>query len=117
MSRMSHEQWTAKAIELFGEEPMDWAFVCPSCGFVATLRDWKEAGASSSHAGFSCVGRWMDAPDKNTFSKNGGPCQYSGGGLITLNPVTVETDSGPIIRVFDFAPRREELIPEERNRS
>ena len=107
MPTINHAEWRAKAIDLFGRNPLDWAFVCPSCGHVATVRDWKEAGASSDHTGFSCIGRWLDAPDKNTFSKNGGPCQYAGGGLIGLNPVTVETESGHI-RVFEFAPRSEQ---------
>lgn len=100
---MTQKEWTDKGIELFGKDRMEWAFICPSCGHVAKVRDWKDAGASSDHAGFSCVGRWLDAPDGNTFKRKGGPCQYAGGGLIKLNPVVVETKSGHQIRVFDFA--------------
>ena len=99
---ISPEEWRAKGIELFGEDRMEWAFVCPSCGHVATVKDWKEAGASPGHVGFSCIGRWLGSPDENTFTKNGGPCQYSGGGLISLNPITIETEPGPT-HVFDFA--------------
>ena len=98
---MTQEQWRAEAVELFGPDPMDWKFVCPSCGHVASVRDWKDAGATEGEAAFSCVGRHLNADDKNTFQKKGGPCQYAGGGLFKLNPVKVDGHEN----VFAFAER------------
>jgi len=80
---------------------MGWKFVCPSCGYVASVKDWKDAGASDREAAFSCVGRAMNS-DKQIFDKTGGPCNYAGGGLFGLNPVTVDFD-GKAIKVFAFA--------------
>lgn len=78
--------------------PMNWKFRCPSCGHVASVQDWKNAGAPENAAAFSCVGRWLQER-KEAFTKNG-PCNYAGGGLFRLNPVKLEgMDVGP----FDFA--------------
>lgn len=77
--------------------------MCPSCGHVAAVEDWKNAGANQSQAAFSCVGRYTGADDSNTFKKAGGPCNYAGGGLIGLNPVQVIGDGGQITRMFAFA--------------
>jgi hypothetical protein len=100
----SHDEWTAEAQRRFGKDPMVWQFVCPVCGHVTTVQDWKDAGAPETAVAFSCVGRWL--PDaKDAFGKDGaGPCNYAGGGLIRLNPVEVTLDDGHIRQTFDFAP-------------
>ncbi|KWT97706.1 hypothetical protein APY03_1258 [Variovorax sp. WDL1] len=77
--------------------------MCPSCGHVAAVEDWKNAGAKDTQAAFSCLGRFLGADDSHTFKKDGGPCNYAGGGLIGLNPVAVRSESGAITRVFAFA--------------
>lgn len=94
------EAWQAEAARLFGPDPMLWRFVCPSCGHEASVADWKNAGAPSSAAAFSCVGRWTGAGDATEFKRAGGPCNYAGGGLIRLNPVQIE---GHEIGAFAFA--------------
>lgn len=43
MIRMTQDELVGRLISLFGENPMGWAFVCPSCGDVATGRDFREA--------------------------------------------------------------------------
>lgn len=102
MRTITHDEWEAEAKRRFGDNVMNWAFKCPSCHHVAKVRDWQEAGAPEAAVAFSCVGRWMDADDNRTFSRVGGPCQYAGGGLIGLNPVTVKRD-GKDHCVFEFA--------------
>jgi hypothetical protein len=99
---MTRDEWLAKASELFGNDMMKWSFVCPSCGHVASVQDYKNAGAPSSAIAFSCVGRWMDEKHE-AFQKGKGPCNYSGGGLFAINPVEVDGD-----RYFDFAPPSEQ---------
>lgn len=100
---LTAEQWRAEASRLFGPDPLKWRFVCPSCGHVAAVEDWRNAGAKDTQAAFSCVGRYIGADDSHTFKKDGGPCTYAGGGLIGLNPVAVRGETGAITRVFAFA--------------
>jgi hypothetical protein len=40
---------------------------------------------------------------KEAFSQDGGPCNYAGGGLFRLNPVTVVDPDGIENHAFDFA--------------
>lgn len=101
---MTYEEWKAEAIRRFGDDPFSWKFKCPSCGHVASVKEYKDAGAKESQAGFSCIGRFMPGVgDKNTFKEAGGPCNYAGGGLfITINPIKVTRDD-KVMMVFEFA--------------
>lgn len=104
------EEWRAKGATLFGDDPMKWKFVCPVCEHVASVQDWKDAGAPQDSAGFACVGRWAGVNEevaKGNFGPNGivgrGPCNYAGGGLFKLNPVTVIDPDGHKMQCFAFA--------------
>lgn len=99
---MTFQEWHDKGVKLFGEDKAKWAFVCPSCGHVATVQDYRDAGAPTGAVAYSCVGRWK-GPRSNAFHGSGsGPCNYAGGGLIRLNPVEVDGEF-----YFDFAPGKE----------
>lgn len=54
MQKMTH----AEGQRRFGTDPLEWQFVCPSCGHVASVKDWKTAGAPEGAVAFSCVGRY-----------------------------------------------------------
>ena len=96
----SKEAWAAEGVRRFGPDQARWAFVCPSCGHVATLRDWDVANAGYA-AAVSCVGRYDGTgDDAKTFGLAGGPCTYAGFGLIGLNPVEID---GVEVRLFAFA--------------
>lgn len=96
----SIEEWRQEGVKRFGNDEMKWRFVCPSCGHVATVEDWKKVGASEGEVAFSCVGRHI-VGSTEAFGKRGrGPCDYAGGGLIRLNPVQIEGREG---NVFQFA--------------
>lgn len=97
------KEWKAEAARRFGADQMKWKFVCPSCGHVQSAQDYRDAGASSTSVGFSCVGRWDGHMSRGAFQGIGGPCNYAGGGLIQLNPVTVVHPGGKETRHFDFA--------------
>jgi len=99
--KMTHEEWVAKAKELFGDDPMQWKFACPSCGHVASVQDWKDAGADEGEVAFSCVGRRLGS--EKQIGAEEGPCNYAGGGLFQLNPVHVEFEPGKIRQTFAFA--------------
>ena len=102
-TKMTLEEWRAKATELFGPDKMGWRFVCPACDHVASVRDWLAVGAPLNTAAFSCVGRWSGASRK-AFAEGNGPCDYAGGGLFPINPVTVVCPDGVEIQAFAFAP-------------
>lgn len=94
----TEDAWRAEAVRRFGTDGMKWKFVCPSCGHVASVQDWKDAGAPQSAVAFSCVGRWL--PDPKRLGEKPGPCDYAGGGLFQLNPVSVGDREA---RYFAFA--------------
>jgi predicted RNA-binding Zn-ribbon protein involved in translation (DUF1610 family) len=102
MSTVTEEEWNAEGVRLFGEDRMGWRFACPSCGHVASVRDWRDAGAPENAVAFSCVGRWTGAKAE-IFDKKG-PCNYAGGGLFQLNPTKVTRADGGESSVFAFAP-------------
>jgi hypothetical protein len=92
------DEWRAEASRRFGDDPLGWRFVCPVCGYIASVRDWKAVGASDGEVAYSCIGRNMDKA-YDAFNGAGlGPCNYAGGGLFKLNPITVDGH-----QVFAFA--------------
>lgn len=106
MRELTFEEWSKEGREKFGDDMMNWKFVCPSCGHVAKAADWYSAGARSGAVAFSCVGRYIDG-SKEAFRNDGpGPCNYAGGGLFKLNPVRVRytNDGGEpqSIDMFEF---------------
>lgn len=100
---MQHADWLAEGEQRFGADTMQWRFKCPSCGHTARAQDWRDAGAPAGAVAFSCVGRYTGADDSNTFKHAGGPCNYTSGGLIVINRLSVMTDNGKVIPVFEFA--------------
>jgi hypothetical protein len=102
VKRMSYADWLAEAERRFGKNSMKWKFICPACGFVASTEDYKRAGAKPENVGFSCIGRWTGHIETDMGTKPG-PCNYAGGGLIGLNPITVVMPDGKEHDVFDFA--------------
>lgn len=101
--QMTVAEWRAEGTRRFGADMFAWEFVCPSCGHIAKVQDWQAAGAHENTVAFSCIGRWLGADDSKTFRGAGGPCNYAGGGLIGLNPMTVIDEAGTPHRVFAFA--------------
>lgn len=96
---MTHKEWVAEGRRRFGSDSMKWQFVCPACGHVQSVQDYKDAGAPEGAVGFSCVGRYLNGTPRDAFEAGAGPCNYAGGGLFGLNPLNV--DGG---HYFDFAP-------------
>jgi len=110
VTQFTHAEWTAEAEQRFGKDPLNWKFKCPCCGYVASVKDWKAAGASSGVVAFSCVGRYRpEGMQRDAFKGRGsGPCNYAGGGLFGLNPVRVLMPDGKTLELFEFADKSEE---------
>lgn len=101
---MTRDEFQAEATRRFGPDVMQWKFICPVCGHVASVADWQAAGASENEVAFSCVGRHLEGTREAFSSKKAnakivGPCNYAGGGLFKLNPMDVDG-----VRYFNFAP-------------
>jgi hypothetical protein len=106
MVKQSHEEWKAEAIQRFGENPDNWAFVCPACGHVATISNFKFLGEAADSAAQQCIGRVNSRGMKPADAKsNEYGCDWAAFGLFgTLGKGrTVEFPDGTTIEVFDFA--------------
>ena len=100
---LTRKEWEAEGERRFGHDPMNWKFQCPSCLIVTATHEWKEAGAPQGAVAFSCIGRYTGHMDRSMGSKPG-PCNYTGGGLFGLNPLTVKFPNGETGEFFEFAP-------------
>ena len=87
---MTKEEFIKEAQKRFSTDKMKWKFKCPSCGYVASVQDYKDAGATSGTVAFSCIGRYLPGDCQDAFANGPGPCNYAGGGLIGINPVEIE---------------------------
>lgn len=47
---MTRDEWSAEGRKRFGDDQMQWRFVCPACGHVASVQDYKDAGAPVNNA-------------------------------------------------------------------
>ena len=66
------------------------------------MQDWKDAGAETGEVAFSCVGRHYKDAGQMCGGKR--PCNYTGCGLIHLNPVHVVVGpEGQVRETFEFA--------------
>lgn len=102
------DEWRDEAKRLFGPDPLKWQFVCPICGHVTTVVEWKNAGAPEGAMAYSCIGLWTKARREAFGGEGSGPCNFAGGGLFPLNPVKVIDEQGVIRHVFEFADPTEE---------
>lgn len=105
----THADWLDLGRARFGENFDDWRFVCPICGNVASIgefRRFKEQGATPESAASECIGRYLPKSHKafgtdepNTPKK---PCDYAGYGLLRLSPWRVAFPDGTERHSFAF---------------
>lgn len=103
----AHADWLAEARRRFGDNALDWRFVCPFCGNVASGRDWKDAGGDPQRSYVECIGRLIGAKGGLNRDREQ-PCDWAAFGLLgTLHGgARVKHQSGEML-VFDFAPQEE----------
>ncbi len=107
---LAYQEWEAEGEALYGKDRDDWRFECPSCGISTSIRRWRDLGAPTGSFGFSCEGRW--AGDHIVVGKLLGdirPCNYAGGGLLCLNPITILLPDGSSRVMFPFAASKVKL--------
>jgi hypothetical protein len=108
MRELTKKDWYLEGVRRFGEDQGKWRFVCPSCGYVQSVEECRAAGMPEASVAFSCIGRWRADCKGEIFDKQGGPCNYAGGGLFQLNPVHVEQHT-----MFEFEGGPEDKRKEE----
>jgi len=103
--RYTQEEWKAEAQRRLGENFMNWKFKCPMCGHVASVRDFKNAGASDPNCAYTeCIGRYTGkgAPQKGD-SSGCNWCSYGLFGIPNDNADTIILPDGKEIRIFQLA--------------
>ena len=70
--RISLAELHAEARLRFGDDPLNWATVCPSCGDIATVREW-ESTSDPYAVGAVCIGRYL--PGRGCTRSAAGPWQ------------------------------------------
>ena len=110
---MTEKEWQLQAIRLFGQDFLNWAFVCPVCANVQSVQDFKNIGEPHvmAHSVYQeCIGRHI-AGSKEAFSDDSrsGPCNYAGYGLFDLRPIQIVMGDGSTQKVFAFASPPSEL--------
>lgn len=99
MIRLGQKTKCIKVSSRFGEDDEDWKFVCPSCGHVQSVADFKAIGVDGNKAYYECISRYKYIDGKT----NKKPCKYTLCGLIVLDHDTVINNEFLPVNVFKMA--------------
>ena len=116
MKEYTHQQWLDELKSRFGENIMDWAFKCPACGKVSTIREFINAGAEIHDSYQNCIGRFNGKGrpylDGKGSYKDG--CDWAAYGLFgTMNKGNIViSENGNRIEVFPMAEKKEKAAYE-----
>ena len=80
---MTIQEWREEGTRRFGEDYMDWKFECPMCGHIASIRDFKEAGAKGPNCACQeCLGRYTGKGAPKAGDASG--CNWAAYGLFGI---------------------------------
>lgn len=85
--KLTQEELLAEAVARFGDDPMGFKFQCPNCDDVASLQEFRDAGADPGRAGQECIGRHLGALSRaagsvEAYRRGGGRgCDWAAYGL------------------------------------
>jgi hypothetical protein len=111
--KLTQAELVAEAKERFGDDPMKWAFRCPSCNDVASGEDFRKAlhehpqtnlrtdepVIASDVVGKECIGRTLGALNKGY---KGRGCDWAAYGLFA-GPWEVVLPNGRSMHAFPLA--------------
>ena len=104
-NKITHADWLAEGERRFGKNTDAWKFVCPSCGHIQAIGDFrqhKDRGATPDTASQLCIGRFTGA--EGAFDpRSTSPATTPSTGLICLAKTVVVMENGAQQPVFDFA--------------
>lgn len=107
MKKQTIEEWTAEGESLFGNNPVNWKFVCPACGRINTGGEFKEHGAGPNDMYQTCIGRHNGnmRPADEKARNDGQGCDWTASGLFGVlgKGRIVVTADGEEVEVFNFA--------------
>lgn len=107
MDIISLDKWREEAVRRFGKNPDNWGFVCPACGHIATVGEFRALGANPNQALQECIGRVNGkGADGMKGLDVGFGCNWAAYGLFrTLGKgIIVKPEDEKTVEVFDFAP-------------
>lgn len=78
--KLTQAELNDEAKRRFGDDPLTYAFRCPHCNDVATVKDFVDAGAGE-RAGQECIGRSLGALDAILQKYKGRGCDWVAYGL------------------------------------
>ncbi len=102
---MTQAEWMEEGKRRFGQDFLNWKFQCPMCGHVASIQDFKVAGADNPNCAYQeCIGRYTgkDSPKKGDSSG----CNWAAYGLFGIpngKGILVVGEDEIGTEVFDFA--------------
>jgi hypothetical protein len=108
--KLTHSEWLKESEKRYPDGNV--AFICPVCKHRQTVSEYRSVNAPDGTIGFSCIGRFLDTcraafGGPGAGKERSGPCDYAGGGLFPLNPITIvckkPDGSEEEIQIFDFA--------------
>lgn len=103
----SVDEWRREGERRFGNDIMKVKFKCPMCGHVASVQDFKDAGAKSADCAYTeCLGRYKGkgSPKKNDHSG----CNWCAYGLFGIPKGGVYViNNNEKIHIFDYADSEE----------
>ena len=101
---LNYEDWREEGVRRFGLDVMDWRFVCPVCGHVASIQEWTDVGIRSG-AATKCIGLWIGAQREAVGGEGPGPCNYTGDDMPARDTVLVTMPNGSGHYLLDFEPK------------
>ncbi len=104
MKYNSVKDWRSEGERRFGPDTLKWKFRCPMCGHIASVQDFKDAGARSHNSAYlECLGRYTGKESPRKGDSSG--CNWAAYGLfgIPAEHDTIITEPDNEIDVFPFA--------------
>lgn len=101
----TQDELAAEARSRFGDNPENWAFICPECDDIAVAQDFRDANADPNRIGQECIGRHRGA--LNGQADRG--CDWAAYGLFR-GPWSITVDDRTIYS-FRLAPAKEISCP------
>lgn len=102
---MTQAEWMEEGKRRFGVDFLKWKFQCPMCGHVASIQDFKDAGAENPNCAYQeCIGRYTGKGAPKEGDSSG--CNWAAYGFFGIpngKGVIVISEDGTGTDVYDFA--------------
>lgn len=108
----TQKEWMEEGKKRFGEDIMKWKFKCPMCGHVASIQEFKDAGAEDPNCAYTeCLGRYTGKGSPQKGDSSG--CNWAAYGLFGIpndkGIVVISEESGYGVEVYPYADEDEEV--------